>query len=693
MTVHTIQSLNGSKMADCAETPDGIRLLLREKGEASPYYSGTLDRMLLASLGKPWKEEPVRLLNPRVEADSSAIRLSGFISQFAVTIELFFDKHHMLNVKADWTNRSGELLTDAAVGLVFELGSREDEKITIPHMIYNNNPSSDPDRIVPKLGDNEGFVCEEHRLPIPCVNAEWKEGEGAGFLSLFSIPAFTETEEGAVQYGALGVLRKSGQSTLAATSGTVLFNGQKDIYYVGKSKTAPYSGGYVNVDPGRTLSRHFALDWGRLEKPGWGFREIVRKGWQLFEPAGAKPWSMEEIIRLKTNAMDDRWRSSDGAAGYVKFNDSNAFGKLNRAPFHFLYGWTGQCLKLAWCDARLGFQLRDEERISRCEQAVGFYLNGSATGVPGLRSCSYELESRAWGYFTMKGESVVSSRAYGETISDLADIIGLFREQGCEVPGEWLQALREAAEFFMEGTLPSGIYPMGWLKDGSPNDEMATGAGIPCVIAAAKAYKVTGERKFQKHAEAVLERYYELHARTFERPFARSTLDARCEDKEAGMYYFLAAYELFAQTGDGKYEEWAEVAADWLLTYVFVWNPEYDRDAPLRRRQFNAVGWPGVSVQNHHLDVFFPCYEFWRFGQMTGKSEYAKIGKLMAEAMGQGICGGPGEWGFTVIGEQGEGFYQTHYHDRGNSNVWNPSWVIALVLSNALRLQGEKLHR
>ncbi|MFC5653616.1 hypothetical protein ACFPYJ_31750 [Paenibacillus solisilvae] len=693
MAVHMIQSLNGSKIAECIETPAGIQLILRGAGEASPYYAGTLDRMLICSLGKPWNDEPVRLLNPRVDSDSSAIRLSGFILQFAVTIELTFDKHHMLNVNADWTNSSGKPLSDAAVGLVFPLEAREGEKITIPHMIYNNNPSSDPERVVPKLGDNEGFVCEEHRLPIPCVNAEWTDGDDAGFISLFSIPSFTETEDGAVQYGALGVLRQGGRSSLAATSGTVLFNGQKDIYYVGKSKIAPYSGGYLNVNAGRTLSKRYALDWGKLPRSGWGFREVVRKGWQLFEPKGAKPWTMDEIIRLKTNAMDDRWRSSGGAAGYVKFNDSNDFGKLNRLPFHFLYGWTGQCLKLAWCDARIGFHLQDEERISRCEQAASFYLHGSATGVPGLRSCSYELESRTWGYFTMKGKPVVSSRAYGETISDLADIVELFREQGREVPVQWLNALREAADFFMGATLPSGIYPMGWLKDGAPNDEMVTGAGIPCVIAAAKAYKVTGDRKYLKHAEAVMERYYDLHARTFERPFARSTLDARCEDKEAGMYYFLAAYELFVLTGDSRYEEWAEVAADWLLTYVFVWNPEYDRDAPLRRRHFNAVGWPGVSVQNHHLDVFFPCYEFWRFGQMTGKTEYASIAKLMAEAMGQGICAGPGEWGFTVVGEQGEGFYQTHYHERGNSNVWNPSWVIALVLSNALRLQGEKEYR
>ncbi|UUZ85142.1 hypothetical protein LJK88_17120 [Paenibacillus sp. P26] len=46
-------------------------------------------------------------------------------------------------------------------------------------------------------------------------------------------------------------------------------------------------------------------------------------------------------------------------------------------------------------------------------------------------------------------------------------------------------------------------------------------------------------------AEAAMQRYYELHAETFERPFARSTLDAKCEDKEAGMYFFWSLTSSF----------------------------------------------------------------------------------------------------------------------------------------------------
>lgn len=142
-------------------------------------------------------------------------------------------------------------------------------------------------------------------------------------------------------------------------------------------------------------------------------------------------------------------------------------------------------------------------------------------------------------------QPVVSSRAYGETIADLAEIALLFRESGLEVPRGWTEALRESAEFLLGGALLSGIFPSAWRMDGTPADDMITAAGLPCLIALVKTYWITNEKKYLAFAEGMMQRYYELHVETFERPFARSTLDAKCEDKEAGMYFFLAAYELF----------------------------------------------------------------------------------------------------------------------------------------------------
>lgn len=658
----------------------------------TPVFEGRLDKMLVLSSGRPWRFDNPRLNDIRLTAEPDKIRMTCRLGGLDLSLVFAFDRHHCLRINATWHNRTGTRLTDISAGIVFELPRHQKEMVTIPHMIYNNNPSADPDRVVPKLGagPGRGFICEEHRLPIPCVNVEWTDSFGAGYFSLFSVPAYVETADGKVQYGSLGALQNEGRTTAAALSGTLMFNGEKDVVYTGKSKTAPYSEGYLDFPTGFSLAKEYVLDWGTLPQSGWGFRETVRQGLQLFEPVGTRPLSLQEMIRLKTNAMDDRWRSDgeEGSAGYVKFGDSNEFGNVSGRPLHYMYGWTGQCLKLAWCDATIGFAEGEEERIARCEQAVDFYLRGSRTGIPGLRHGSYRLADDQWDSFHWNKRSVASSRAYGESMADLAEIILLFREEGRQIPAEWIESLREAVGFFQRGVLPSQIYPAAWtMEDGQPADGMITAAGIPCLIAAAKAYRVTGEQIYLDHAAAVMERYYELHAQTFERPFSRSTLDARCEDKEAGMYFFLAAYELYVLTKEERYRSWAEAAADWLLTFVFVWDPAFDRGTGFRSSGFKATGWPGVSVQNHHLDVFFPTFEFWHFGRMTGSPVYERMGRLIFESMGQGICTRPGEWGFTVAGEQAEGFYQTNYHNRGHNNTWNPSWVIALVLANALRFK------
>jgi hypothetical protein len=188
-------------------------------------------------------------------------------------------------------------------------------------------------------------------------------------------------------------------------------------------------------------------------------------------------------------------------------------------------------------------------------------------------------------------------------------------------------------------------------------------------------------------AEEVLGHYHRLHAATFERPFAHATLDASGEDKEAGMYFFLAAHELFRLTGRETYARWAEAAADWLLTFVYVWSPEFDEGSTFERRGFKACGWPSVSVQNHHLDVFFPTSELMEFGRATGRADYAEQADRILHAMGQGICTEPGDWGFLTPGEQGEGFFQTNWQRTGEANTWNPSWVIALPLYHALRMR------
>lgn len=660
-------------------------------GGAEPFFEGRLDRMLMVSSGRPWAWEFPGTAGTRCRRRGDTLRLTTRVGALRIGITFAFEDGLLVS-DISWENTGEDPLREAAVGVVLELREMSREKVTIPNVSYNNNPSASLDRVVPKLGNGPdgALVVEEHRLPIPCVNVEWEDEPAPRFLSLFSVPRCVRDAAGRVAYGSLGA-RRTDRLWLAALSGVLAFNGVPDTRYVHKGVTETYDGGYLDLVPGMVLRKRYVLDWGTPAGVGQGFREVVRKGRRLFPVDGARPLALEAIIGYKTAAMDARWcMTGDGAAGYRKFNDAGPAAKVSKRPAGFLYGWTGQCLKLAWCDARIGLDQGDNRRLARCRRAVEFYLRGSPTGVPGLRNTWYDLDERSWSGSRIDGRDLVSSRAHGETIGDLADLTLLFRDRGRRVPAGWIPALREAADFFCGAALESGIFPIGWTSDGVAAADLTCAAGLPAVLALAKVHRVTGREHYLTRAEGLAARYHDLHAATFERPFARATLDAAAEDKESGLFYFLCMYELYRITGAAPYRERAHLGADWLQTYVYRWNPEFDRGTPFDELGFKAAGWPGVSVQNHHLDAFFPAYELAEFGRTAGIPDCTEVADVAIHAMGQGISTRPGEWGFTAQGEQGEGFFQTDWQSRGTSNTWNPSWVVAQVLSNALRIVGDR---
>lgn len=649
-------------------------------GSGAPDWPGLLSRMLVLSTGRPWREQTPGLTGAETTAEGATLRVSGRVGPLRVQV-LARSTDRGPELDLEWHNDSPTQIDNLVVGL--RLPGPDGAQVTIPQVIQHDNPSADPDRVVPHVGRG-GFVTELHRLPIPAVCLQGGTGET---LTLVSLPDADEDTGGRVRYGSLGAV--AGEATYAlGLSGVTLFDGEPDITYVHKARTAASEAGYRDLPAGQSLHQRFLVHRGWAE-PGHGFQQLVQLGRDLFaggERSIPGPLDDRRHIDLRLAALDARAFVDGEVAGYLKFPSwGEPRKRAGRPEVDFLYGWTGQCLRLAWCEAAVGLDRDEPDRLERARAATEFYLAGSGTGVPGLRYNSYVHDERRWQGLRRHGRVVISARAHGETMCDLADLITLLHRHQVPVPPAWPAALQEAAEFIAAATLPSGLVPLGWTDDGSPVTDPPWSAGIPAVRAVAKAAQVCDQPQLLARAEQLGEAYYELHARTFARPFAHSTLDAACEDKEGGLAYFELLMTLHDGTNQEKYLHRAQVVADWLLSWVYHWNPQYDRGAPLRTAGFSAIGWPGVSVQNHHLDVFFPSFDLWRLGRLTADVRLQHWARTIVAAMGQGVCTEPGEWGFDVVGEQGEAFFVTNWQDRGHSNGWNPSWVIALPLWQLLR--------
>lgn len=607
-----------------------------------------------------------------------------------------------LSLKLTFTNCGEDGLTDFAGSLSLPFVGNGHNKVTIPHMIYNDNPSANPDKIVPHLGEEpgKGLIVEEHRLPIPAVNVEWQKKDTCYNFTLLSLPEVVTGED--KDYWSLGVVRAEDGDVITSLSGPLMFNGYFDSVYGGRCTPLSSQMGYRNLNPGDKISKTYFLDWGSCVV-GKGFRNIVRMGDTILKPETISLHDPESMIAYKKNVLDTRYYKDGEVCGYKTFGDANDFGNMSGRPDYFLYGWTGQTIKLAWCDCVLGLKTDETFRLERGMEIVDFFVRKGQTGMKGVFFGYYMIELDSWRGAWKNAEAPIASRIEGEAISDLIDVMSLLKANGKEVPAHWEQAVKDACAFFMDekSQTKDGIYPLAWELDGSIRDEMINASGMPCVLALAKAFEYFGEDAYLAYAKKKYEIYYHLHMETFDVPFARATMDAKCEDKEAGLYFFEAAAEIYRLTKEETYKEWASIAADWILTFVFFWETGFAPKSVCLEKNFKTTGWPGVSVQNHHLDVFFPSFELYAFGKRSGQKFYEEMGAHIRDALTYGVCTEKGEWGFSVIGEQGEHYYHTNYFQarypsilkhtgkwRGGNNAWNPSWITAQVMSANIRFAG-----
>lgn len=667
-----------------------------------------LSSLMRSSLQRPWNYRPLDLVQSSHDVLGGVMIVSGKSATFEVSARFSF-KGNGLHCQCAWDALQD--MNDAGVAFVID-HEMTGEKATLPMSIYNDNPAIDPGKVAPHFGRTEGasFVAEESRYPIPCVNVEWKEKDASRYVSLFAMP-----EPGPTQWS-LGVHRPQDTVVeLMAASGSVSFNGRKDENYGCKNAAIRVESGYRELRKGQAIARSFVLRFDTPSHEGHGFRDIVRTGFELLKPKSSPALSLDEVVSLKTQALNERWYDDGSVAGFLCVAEDNIY----RRPPYFLWGWTGQSFKMAYCSAREGFESGRRELVERARKCVQFFLKGSRTRTIGLHYNRYLLEKAQWVGEEYFKENRFSSRALGETFWNFSKLILLFQQRNEPVSQAWITALSDAADFLIEPThlLRQGIPPYMWFDDGRPTSDDVSSAGSACICAILGAYKVMRDKKYLLAAEKMLAVYWKTGADKFDTPFSKATLDSGCEDKEAAVPFFIAAADLYYLTGEQQYKHWANVSGDWLLTWVYFWEVQFKEDSICAKYGFKSTGWPTVSVENQHLDVFFPAFEMFEYGKRTGDVLFKTMGRIIFEAFSHGISKGQGDWFFDKPGRQGEQYFQTRWgfspalanypekfkeHFRmfgytgdkldtkaweGGYNPWDTSWIIVMVLEAAQNMK------
>src|SRR5699024_5896854 len=119
-------------------------------------WPALLGRMLLLSTTRPWREHAPGLTGATIEQVDESLRLHGQVGPLRVQVLARLSERG-LGLDLEWQNTTAEAVTDLAVGP--RLPGPDQARVTIPQVIYHDNPSADPDRTVPHVSRG-GFVTE-----------------------------------------------------------------------------------------------------------------------------------------------------------------------------------------------------------------------------------------------------------------------------------------------------------------------------------------------------------------------------------------------------------------------------------------------------------------------------------------------------------------------------------------------------
>ena len=659
---------------------------------------------LLDTSGWPIDRDGLRCWVPAADAtlDGDVLRVRGcgdVDGHSWRVVDAYAFEGETLRLTREWTHEADESQDGLDVLIEARCPAVGETQFVLPGISYDGNPNAGPERVVPRFPPQRPARClyEEHRFPVPMVSWEWDGAAGRSWVALISQPSRIGAEE-ADHWWSLGLALDDAHGVLTVASGAVETNGRRNVVYGAQGRLIDVDGWALNAGPGAILRKEVRIECGIAASRGHGFRQGLWRAHALFEPRADPALSLAKFIALKLNALRARYVEHGDAAGFLCVPKKNVFG---RGPY-FQWGWVGQALRASWCALHEGRQRGKAYLETMARRPADFFVAQPLPSGPSrLVALRYALDEGRWVHRELDGVEVESTRQFGEAFTNLARLVELGRRLGIDV-ASWRERLCRAADFLCgrEAWTQDGLLPHAWRFDGSPLAARPSAAGAPCISALALAGVLTGADRYRVAARELMAAYHRTFLADLTCPPWGATLDARCEDKEAGLFLLAAALDCHDSFGEGRFLDWARAAADWCLTFYYVWDVGFPPGKPCRGR-LSSVGWPSVSVQNHHLDAFACPTLFLRLGRATGDVRYERVARTIAWAATQAVARKGHPWGFNrpechnVAGEQGEALFHTNYWQgrgdarlwRGGHNTWNPLWVCALPLHEAILLR------
>lgn len=580
-------------------------------------------------------------------------------------------KHLTLHIVAKddaWFRFSGEYQTST---------KHDDGDFYMPGFWYHKNLRS-PEN-APSFHTSDSWTVREDRLSTPMTSVfDLSSGKYVSVMRIadYKQDALTTHKRGDVMLSGksdVGYLGFKNNDGLSALCFGYPFQ-ETPTTYIRKSTLDPATYAFAHLKKGETVDLLWQIKEGETKDFGMFVQEMWEYCFDTYHPVPVEtPYSNDFMKQTMSNYFRESF--VDGG-GYLHYTSGEGIRCDDCAPKPGAQvGFVGRVLLNAFNSIEYGTEHNDNDLIDKGQTVFSDYLE-KGFSEKGLFKEHINTATR-------KTEQACSIRRQSEGIYAVLLYLDFEKRQGRKHP-ELEAKIRVILDLFLSMQNEDGSFPRRFDYDLTITDATGGSTGsttLPIIMG----YKYFKDSRYLKAAKKTID--YIEHEIIDKSDYFSSTLDARCEDKEAALAAATATYYM-ALISKGKerqrYADLCRRSSYFALSWYYTWDVPFAQGQMLGDLGFHSRGWGNVSAENNHIDVF--VFEFGNIlnwlANYYGETRYTDMLAVISSSMKQllpvpGHMCGIGKVGFypEVVqhtnwdyGENGKGYFNV---------IFAPGWTVA----------------
>lgn len=643
-----------------------------------------------------------RVLCSHIEIDEETHLVQATFNGIGTIQDFFSLDHELLTVHRIWNLcTSGEYRLQAVFSFADE---GKENQLLVPAVWYRNN--TEGKGMYPTIEQASSWSFLETRMSIPCCEQLYNDMR---CFTCATVPATNQRYVASVTNERHGVI-----ISIPGSEWPYSYQGKKSLKDTSEEPLPTLSVEKTPFSYQRTffVSNHPCQD--SLE----GYKHFVES-----LPFGKRPivgaLSWKHWFEYKLTRLLHLIRPTQDKLAYLLMGEGNGevqevysftaasfLVKSLQAAYELAcctkYEATLPCLQEARRNLAKMFDLDDDQNLlAIVGEKIGLFFLKAEQNDGVFLDC-YDLKRDIWGGYLGIGEHdefryMVNSRCNGETMKHYVLLYAKLKSLGRENP-QFICVATRVARFYCDNQLSGGSFGRWWTTKGKPGDIKGTNGAYIGSFFVMLMNCLHESDPLKNGIHAALHQAYAFYAQSaYDGSFYGDTLDADSCDKEAGvalLSFFLDMYDL---EHDKRQLESAELAAKFVLQWIWQTDCFLSEDSPLAKENFHAAGMTSVSVAHHHLDFYGMAiaYEFLRLSQATGQDFYTDQARLMIDACRQLVATEDNLLGrdASFLGWQPEQINHTQwdYFDRKDhmNGVYDIdiAWVTVLTLGSYQQIE------